>query len=95
MTLKEQAEQLGIKVDGRWSDERIQKEIDKLGASDAVPQAKEEAAEEVRDEMNDLARRIWDGQSVSLPVKLRIERIEARLRDKGYTDKQIESLNIG
>ena len=27
--LKKQAEELGIKVDGRWSDERIQSEIDK------------------------------------------------------------------
>ncbi len=27
--LKSQAEELGIKVDGRWSDERIQAEIDK------------------------------------------------------------------
>lgn len=26
--LKQQAEELGIKVDGRWSDERIQQEID-------------------------------------------------------------------
>lgn len=26
--LKKQAEELGIKVDGRWSDERIQQEID-------------------------------------------------------------------
>jgi hypothetical protein len=29
MTLKEQAEELGIKVDGRWSESRIQEEIDK------------------------------------------------------------------
>lgn len=30
MDLKTQAEALGIKVDGRWSDERIQQEIDKV-----------------------------------------------------------------
>lgn len=31
--LKKQAEELGIKIDGRWSDERLQQEIDKaLGA---------------------------------------------------------------
>lgn len=29
--LKAQAEALGIKVDGRWSDERIQQEIDAAG----------------------------------------------------------------
>ena len=27
--LKKQAEELGIKVDGRWNDERLQEEIDK------------------------------------------------------------------
>jgi hypothetical protein len=27
--LKKQAEELGIKIDGRWSDERIQSEVDK------------------------------------------------------------------
>ena len=32
MTLTEQAEALGIKVDGRWSDERLQSEIDKASA---------------------------------------------------------------
>lgn len=30
--LKQQAEALGIKIDGRWSDERIQHEIDKVHA---------------------------------------------------------------
>ncbi len=40
-TLTQQAEELGIKVDGRWSDERIQQEIDK--ATDAA--SKEEKTE--------------------------------------------------
>lgn len=36
--LKTQAEELGIKVDGRWSDERIQQEIDaKLAENPADP----------------------------------------------------------
>lgn len=36
--LKTQAEELGIKVDGRWSDERIQQEIDdKLAETPADP----------------------------------------------------------
>lgn len=30
MSLKEQAEELGIKIDGRWSDSRIEEEIDKV-----------------------------------------------------------------
>ena len=36
------------------------------------------------DEMNDLAMRIWAGQSVSLPIHERVKRIEARLTEKGY-----------
>lgn len=32
--LRAQAEELGIKVDGRWSDERIQSEIDKALSDD-------------------------------------------------------------
>ncbi len=42
-TLTQQAEDLGIKVDGRWSDERIQQEIDK--AEPKKEPAKEEKAE--------------------------------------------------
>lgn len=34
--LKKQAEELGIDVDGRWSDERLQKEIDKALAAPAL-----------------------------------------------------------
>lgn len=30
MSLKEKAESMGIKVDGRWKDDRIQEEIDKI-----------------------------------------------------------------
>lgn len=35
MTLAEQAASLGIKVDGRWSEARIQQEIDAATANDA------------------------------------------------------------
>jgi hypothetical protein len=38
--LEKQAEELGIKVDGRWSEERLQQEIDKALAG---PEAKNEA----------------------------------------------------
>lgn len=38
------------------------------------------------DDMNDLALRIWEGQSVSLPLKDRVERIVMRLKAKGYDD---------
>lgn len=33
--LKKQAEELGLKVDGRWSDDRLQEEIDKVLAGGA------------------------------------------------------------
>ena len=33
--LKAEAEELGIKVDGRWSDDRLQQEIDKVLAGEA------------------------------------------------------------
>lgn len=39
---------------------------------------------ETGDEMNDLAMRIWDGQSISLPLTERVKRIKARLTEKGY-----------
>lgn len=35
-SLTEQAEALGIKVDGRWSDERLQSEIEKAGTPKAA-----------------------------------------------------------
>lgn len=45
--LKAEAESLGIKVDGRWSDERIQSEIDKaLGDGAPEPEASGEAEPE-------------------------------------------------
>jgi len=39
---------------------------------------------ETGDEMNALAMRIWDGQSISLPLTERVKRIKARLTEKGY-----------
>ena len=85
MNLKEHAESLGIKVDGRWSEARIQEEIDNMSMMDKVDIS----------EMNDLANRIWEGQSSSLPKKVRMSRIIFRLKNKGYTDTDIESLNVG
>jgi hypothetical protein len=43
--LEKQAEELGIKIDGRWSEERIQQEIDKALAA---PKAKAEAETPVK-----------------------------------------------
>lgn len=42
--LEKQAKELGIKVDGRWSAERLQAEIDEKLAADPEPEAVEEAA---------------------------------------------------
>lgn len=41
--LKAQAEAIGIKVDGRWSEERLQDEIDKALEAPAAPAAKSKA----------------------------------------------------
>lgn len=35
--LKKQAEELGLSIDGRWSDKRIQEEIDKALSTEAKP----------------------------------------------------------
>lgn len=46
--LKKQAEELGIEVDGRWSEKRIQSEIDKALAAPAPVPAEAPAAEVTR-----------------------------------------------
>lgn len=70
--------------------------IEGAEVSDDIPEeAQQEASEETQavqevgqaskaDEMNDLALRIWDGQSVSLPRTTRVNRIISRLKDKGF-----------
>jgi len=71
--MREQAEKLGIKVDGRWSDERIQQEI----ASKTNPDM---------DWANTRVQAIWDGQSPSLSVIERTGRIRSALKERGFTD---------
>jgi len=44
-------------------------------------------------DMNLLARRIWDGQSISLPLITRVGRIKSALAAKGY-EKDISSLSL-
>jgi len=36
------------------------------------------------DRMQDMAQRIWDGQSISLPLKTRAERIGKALTEQGF-----------
>jgi hypothetical protein len=80
--MKEYAESIGIKVDGRWSEDRLQKEID----SRLAPEQEETVPPESKmAEMNDLALRIFEGQG-SIPDSERVSRIVDRLKDKGYED---------
>ncbi len=54
------------------------------------PQKQRQAAPEPQEPlsaMNAYARRIWDGQSCSLPLRHRVERIVAALQDQGMGDE--------
>jgi hypothetical protein len=83
--LKKQAEELGIDVDGRWSDKRLQDEIDKaLGAPKAedkpAPQPPAEKKIPVR-----INRDFWDeagerhrkGQIVEVSVEAALDGAES------------------
>lgn len=83
MSYKERAEELGIKVDGRWSEERIKQEIDRRRIpldGFNVPESLEPSTA-----MNILANRIYEGQG-SMPDSERVKRIVNALKDKGYKD---------
>lgn len=97
MTLKEKAVLLGIKVDGRWNDARIEAEIEKHNGYFGKPHELVSGTDETDVDvyvdtegevikMNDLARRIYEGQSSSLKPSIRKERIIQRLINKGYED---------
>lgn len=97
MSYKEQAESLGIKVDGRWSEERIKAEIMKVQGFVAVTEPivydQTEKVPLNLSAMNDLARRIFDGQG-SIPDIERVRRITNALKDKGYTPEEIKQLDL-
>lgn len=84
MSYKEQAESLGIKVDGRWSEGRVKAEIEKTEKGGSFLSI---------DKMNDLANRIFDGQG-SIPDVERVRRIVNALKDKGYSPEEISQLDI-
>ena len=93
MTPKEQAEALGITIDGRWSDKRILQEIEseKGNGMPSIETAKpEEIPDNAADKFesvewaNDHAAKIWEGQSSSLSLIERVARIRAALKDKGF-----------
>jgi hypothetical protein len=77
--LKKQAEELGIKIDGRWSDDRIRQEIDSVLAGDSEKPAS------VQTVAVTIKRDIWDGDGnrhrkgtiVDMPVEEAMDAIEA------------------
>ena len=99
MSYKEQAIELGIKVDGRWSEDRIKAEIIKHTSRegdavivDSLPILdKVEPAKPIM--MNFVARRIFDGQG-SIPDVERVRRIVVALRNKGYSEDEIKQLDL-
>lgn len=95
MSYKEQAESLGIKIDGRWSEERIQSEIGRYSEpTEDVMAAVDEISDGPRiDSMNILARRIFDGQGSISNVE-RVRRITNALKNRGYTQEDIKSLDL-
>ena len=84
MSLKEAAQKLGVKVDGRWSDAKIQEVID-----NAAPKSNtEEAVDKFKtvEWANERAKLIWAGQSTPLDIIQRTGRIRFALKEKGFTD---------
>lgn len=99
--MRAEAKELGIKVDGRWSEDRIQKEIDKVknnakieGADVPAEAEPEQAAApavavdkfQTLEWANDHAAKIWAGQSPALSLLERVGRIRMALKDKGFDD---------
>jgi hypothetical protein len=82
--LKYQAETLGIKVDGRWSDERLQQEIDKALAADPAeaPKAAEAGSERMipvhvnRDFWDENGVRVRKGTIVEVAVEVALDGVE-------------------
>ena len=63
--------------------------------SKQTDEAKRQAIKDARiASMNELAVKIWDGQSASLPVKERKARIKTALTVKGYKDI-LSELKVG
>ena len=72
--LKKQAEELGIKIDGRWNDERIQQEIDKALSGPAQPTV---AVQIKRDRWDAEGNRQRKGTIVDMPVDEAMDAVEA------------------
>jgi len=89
--LKKQAEELGIKVDGRWSAERLQAEIDEKLAADPEPEVVEPAAEDPAVEQEEP---VAEPETVADPVEPEPEpepEPELSAEDKAAADAEIEA----
>lgn len=79
--LKQQAEELGIKVDARWGEQRLQSEIDRALGAPAAP-AKADVVITVRVNRDfwvsaGEAGRIRKGQVIELPLERALDGIES------------------
>lgn len=85
--LLKMAAEAGIKVDGRWSDEKIMSAIQSEGEKLASLEPVEiQAVDTTVDDMNAYALRIWEGQSPDLDLGDRVGRVKAGLERQGWTD---------
>ncbi|BEV44771.1 hypothetical protein [Afipia carboxidovorans] len=77
--LKTQAEELGIKVDGRWSDERIQQEIAavKPAAATSEPRARVQPFKINRDYWDEQGARHRKGEIVELTADDALDGLES------------------
>lgn len=99
-------EKFGVDLDKRRSIKTLKAQIQELeeGVTDGndsgpeedkeVSSKKEIQKEKVLESAQSLANRIWTGQSVSLPEHVRKSRIISRLKDKGYSDAEIDKLEL-
>lgn len=74
--LKKQAEELGIKIDGRWNEERLQQEIDKALVGDPAP-GPTIAVVIKRDTWDGDGNRHRRGTVVDMPVEDAMDAVEA------------------
>lgn len=75
--LKKQAEELGIKVDGRWNEERPQQEIDKALAGEPSAPVPTISVKIKRDLWDHDGNRHRKGTELDMPVEDAMDAVEA------------------
>lgn len=78
--LKKQAEELGIKVDGRWNDDRLQQEIDRALAKPTQPERMVPVRVK-RDFWDSKGARIRKGQVVEVTVDAALDGVKSGALD--------------